>query len=173
MGKRKREKNQQAKSNLSRFGPILLIGILALGFFMLGIYRSSRFDRQPDQIDAFLETDLEIGERVYQAHCAACHGVDLEGEPEWKSPNPDGSFRAPPHDESGHTWHHSDRYLLERIQTGVATLDPATQRLSNMPAYGDQLSDEEIEAVLTFIKASWPPDIQEIQAERTAADPLQ
>ena len=110
---------------------------------------------------------LELGATVYAANCANCHGANLEGQAEWKTPNEDGTWKAPPHDESGHTWHHPDDYLLDRIYNGTEGLDAAMQADSNMPAYKDMLTDEEITAVLEFIKSQWPDDIKAAQAARS------
>jgi mono/diheme cytochrome c family protein len=101
---------------------------------------------------------------VYDIYCVACHGANLEGEAEWKLPNPDGSFRAPPHDASGHTWHHGDGLLTEIIKKGGARIPPNLGS-SHMPAYEGVLTDEEIAAALTYFKSSWPPEILEIQRE--------
>ncbi len=43
------------------------------------------------------------GHLLYLAHCASCHGANLEGEPRWKVRRDDGRLPAPPHDASGHT----------------------------------------------------------------------
>jgi mono/diheme cytochrome c family protein len=113
------------------------------------------------------------GAAVYAEHCAACHGARLEGQPEWQTPKPDGSFPAPPHDETGHTWHHGDRLLADYIaRGGAAVLAEAgvTGFVSAMPAFGELLDAEDIAAVLAYIKSTWPPHIQEIQRARTAAE---
>ncbi len=111
---------------------------------------------------------------MYLQQCASCHGIYLEGQPEWKSQNEDGSFRAPPHDESGHTWHHGDLTLLEAIYAGGARLaDMNIGGTSNMPAFEESLSDAEITAVLTYIKSTWPEDNQQIQWEATLREELQ
>ncbi len=110
---------------------------------------------------------LELGATVYAANCANCHGANLEGQADWKTPNEDGTWKAPPHDETGHTWHHPDDYLLDRIYNGTEGLDAAMQADSNMPAYKDMLTDEEITAVLEFIKSQWPDDIKAAQAARS------
>jgi mono/diheme cytochrome c family protein len=101
------------------------------------------------------------GARIYAQYCASCHGADLEGEPDWQTPNPDGTLKAPPHDETGHTWHHADDLLFRITKFGTAAVigDPDFQ--SNMPAFGSLLSDEEIIAVLSFIKAQWPMLVRE------------
>ncbi|HMT20750.1 MAG TPA: cytochrome c [Promineifilum sp.] len=111
---------------------------------------------------------VEQGESVYARHCAECHGANLEGEADWKLQNPDGSFRAPPHDANGHTWHHSDAQLIDAVRRGGARLSADVGGTSAMPAYGDILTDNEIAAVLDYIKSTWPEDIRLYQWERTS-----
>lgn len=114
---------------------------------------------------------VAVGERVYREHCAACHGANLDGQPGWQSRRPDGRLPAPPHDETGHTWHHADKVLFLITKEGVAALVPGYE--SEMPAYADILTDNEIWAVLAFIKNRWPPATQARQADinrRTGQD---
>lgn len=101
------------------------------------------------------------GAAIYQAQCASCHGADLQGERNWQSPGPDGLMPAPPHDETGHTWHHPDEILFRITKLGVAKAANLQDYRSAMPAYDDVLTDEEIIAALSWIKAQWPEDIQE------------
>lgn len=103
------------------------------------------------------------GAAIYQDSCAACHGADLEGAPDWRVQNPDGSFPAPPHDASGHTWHHDDTMLFEYTKIGGA--EKLKQMgvgsvVSGMPAFGEQLTDPEITSVLKYIKSTWPEKIR-------------
>jgi mono/diheme cytochrome c family protein len=116
---------------------------------------------------------LALGKQVYDLNCAACHGANLEGQPDWQTPNPDGSFKAPPHNEDGHTWHHSDQVLIGTILQGGARLTGTMSGASNMPAFEDILSEAEITAVLAYIKSTWPADIRQVQWERTAVDQIQ
>jgi mono/diheme cytochrome c family protein len=116
--------------------------------------------------------ELALGEQIYATNCAACHGVNLEGAADWKTQNEDGSFRPPPHNEEGHTWHHNDRILIEAIVEGGARLPDNIGGSSKMPAYGEILTDEEITAVLAYIKSSWPEGIRQAQWEQSAKDPL-
>lgn len=116
---------------------------------------------------------LALGQQIYTLNCAACHGANLEGQENWQTQNEDGSFRAPPHDEEGHTWHHSDRILIEAIVEGGARLPDNIGGTSNMPAFGEILTAEEISAVLAFIKSSWPDDIRLAQWHQSAAEPVQ
>lgn len=106
---------------------------------------------------------VALGATVYAEQCASCHGADLAGEPDWRTPLPTGGLRAPPHDASGHTWHHSDELLFRYTKHGGAAIVGGDFQ-SNMPGFGDVLSDAEIWAVLAFIKSEWPADIRERQA---------
>lgn len=104
---------------------------------------------------------VEAGELLYRANCAACHGIDLSGDPDWKTPNPDGSYPPPPHDSSGHTWHHSDRLLLELIRDGSDF--PQTR----MPSFGDTLTEQEIISILEYLKSNWGSREREFQWQVT------
>ena len=103
---------------------------------------------------------IETGAMIYKQYCASCHGNDLEGQENWRSPGADMKMPAPPHDASGHTWHHDDRILFKLTKYGLGAVIGDKDYKSNMPAYEDTLSDAEIVAVLSFIKSTWPEAIQ-------------
>ena len=106
------------------------------------------------------------GRIVYQQNCASCHGARLEGQPNWRQPNDDGTLPAPPHDVTGHTWHHADRMLFEVTKYGSASVAGAGFK-SAMPVYAEILDDGDIWAVLAYIKSHWPADIQAAQSARS------
>ncbi|RNF34986.1 c-type cytochrome [Paracoccus methylarcula] len=106
--------------------------------------------------------DIALGQRLYGENCASCHGTDLEGQPDWKRRLPSGRMPAPPHDETGHTWHHSDQDLFTMTSQGVAAVVPDYE--SDMPAFETVLTDAEIKAVLAFIKSTWPERQRKVQA---------
>jgi mono/diheme cytochrome c family protein len=112
------------------------------------------------------------GRAVYDDHCAVCHGANLEGQPDWRRPDSQGYLPAPPHDETGHTWHHPDALLFEITRHGTEAVVGGGYR-SNMPGFGEVLSDDEILVVLAYIKSTWPPRIIErhdrLNAEATAS----
>jgi hypothetical protein len=95
---------------------------------------------------------------VLYGHYGSVQVSRLEGQPDWQSRKPDGRMPAPPHDASGHTWHHPDDVLFEITRNGISAFAPPAYE-SDMPAFGD-LGDAEIRAVLAFIKSSWPEDIR-------------
>lgn len=118
------------------------------------------------------KAETRLGRILYAEHCAACHGAELEGATDWQSLGPDGRLPAPPHDETGHTWHHGDAMLFDYTRRGgQAVLDDLGVRFTSaMPAFGDLLSDAEIKAILAFIRSTWPDRMRDYQAARTAAE---
>ena len=108
------------------------------------------------------------GKEIYAENCASCHGANLEGQPDWRRRLENGRMPAPPHDESGHTWHHSDQDLFAITKLGVGGVVAGYE--SDMLAFGEILSDEEIAAVLAFIKSTWPERQRDVQAQITASD---
>ena len=138
-------------------GPVKMGAILAAIVTVLACAPDaiSDADEPPDH------EEVARGEDLYQQHCASCHRADLSGDPEWKTPNDDGSYPPPPHDSSGHTWHHPDRFLLEIIRDG------SDFPQSRMPSFGDRLSDEDILTILDFFKANWGPEEREFQRQVT------
>lgn len=142
---------------------IVAVSVLYLGASgkFAGIFTASNENR-----------NVANGEHLYMENCASCHGVALEGQPDWRSPGPDGRLPAPPHDETGHTWHHPDSLLFDYTKLGgQKALARAGVKLdSGMPGFGGQLSDDDILDILAYIKSTWPKRIQEIQEERTKLD---
>jgi len=99
--------------------------------------------------------DPVLGENLYAQHCAACHGAKLEGQPDWRQRLPNGRLPAPPHDESGHTWHHPDSVLFGITKHGLVPPYAPPRYESDMPAFAGELSDDEIRAVLAYIASHW------------------
>jgi mono/diheme cytochrome c family protein len=106
---------------------------------------------------------LARGQSLYMEHCASCHGKKLEGQPNWQERKPNGELPAPPHDATGHTWHHSDEQLAAITKHGTARFAPPDVKTA-MPAFVGKLSDDDIRAVIAFIKSNWPAQIRDRQA---------
>lgn len=102
---------------------------------------------------------VSLGKEIYDNYCALCHGKNLEGQPDWRRPGPDGRFPAPPHDDSGHTWHHPDKVLFEMVKFGPQKFAGRNYQ-SNMPPFENVLDDKEILAVLSFIKSRWSKTVR-------------
>jgi mono/diheme cytochrome c family protein len=109
-------------------------------------------DPRADPRDA---AKVALGAKVYAQHCASCHGTNLEGQPEWRRRLPNGRMPAPPHDESGHTWHHPDNVLFGITKRGLVPPYAPADYQTDMQAFGGKLTDGEIWAVLAFIKSHW------------------
>lgn len=140
------------------------IAVVAAGAFLYGSVR--------DVDSAFIDpADRQLvvqGKAIYANSCASCHGASLQGQPDWRRRMANGRLPAPPHDKTGHTWHHPDAMLFSIVKDGLIpgkTVPPGYQ--SDMPAYRDTLTDEEIVSVLAYIKSTWPPKVLEAQKEVT------
>ena len=142
---------------LGAAGLLALLLVAGAGYFSLraGERQATPHSLRPDDPQV-----LRVGARIYAQQCAACHGAKGEGQPDWRDRGPDGLLPAPPHDASGHTWHHPDEQLFAITKQGLARLINQPDYRTAMPIYEGVLRDDEIVAVLSWIKAQWPPDVQ-------------
>jgi len=93
------------------------------------------------------------GGQLYQQNCAACHGTEGEGAPNWQQQGPDGKWPAPALNGTAHAWHHPMTVLKRVIKEG-------TQRLGgNMPPWGDKLSEQEIDDIIAWFQSKWPDEL--------------
>jgi mono/diheme cytochrome c family protein len=146
----------------------LAIAVLAISGLAIAVGAETRWVGSEQTTflgEVIAPEQIARGAALYAETCASCHGANLEGAPDWRRRNADGRMPAPPHDETGHTWHHSDRDLFNITQLGVSGVLPGYA--SDMPAYRDVLSDAEIIAVLAFIKSTWPERQRAAQARIT------
>ncbi len=142
----------------------LTVAAVGAGSLWLGLSRSDAAGLLP-------YTDpvaVAQGEALYGEFCASCHGDRLQGQPNWQTRNEEGKLPAPPHDETGHSWHHPDKQLIQITKLGTEKIVGGGYK-SDMVGFGDLLSDEEIVAVLAFIKSTWPPEIIEVHDRANAA----
>jgi len=150
-------------------GLIVVLAVVALGVLSLAVPRLDR----PVVINGTAVPPIPVlnadrvtqGKALYAQYCASCHGANLEGVANWKKALPDGSLPPPPHDSSGHTWHHSDALLLRIIADGD---DPAFN--SKMPAFKGKLTVDQMRLILDFIKTRWDKDKRELQWWLTATN---
>ena len=141
--------------------PISTAALVALAFlsFSSAVFAAHELENR----------DIASGKVLYSEYCADCHGANLEGQPNWQTANEDGTMPAPPHDQTGHTWHHDNRLLFDYTYLGGA--DALARRgiegfKSGMPGFSDVIGEEEIWEILAYIRSTWPDRIQEIQAAR-------
>jgi len=140
------------------FVAALLVALVVGGMILWWPFGTKTVIADPDD-----GTQVALGRSIYAASCASCHGDKLQGQPNWQERKPDGKLPAPPHDASGHTWHHADSQLFNMVKRGVGPYAPAGYK-SDMPAFDGALGDSDIWAVLAFIKSAWSTEIRERQA---------
>jgi mono/diheme cytochrome c family protein len=97
---------------------------------------------------------LAAGARLYHQHCVHCHGGEGTGS------------LAAPLDQHGHAWHHPDSVLMQTIIEGTTRSDLSMPDLA-MPPFGAILTAEDIQLLIACAKASWTPEQQQLQWERT------
>ena len=105
---------------------------------------------------------LNHGARRFQEHCAQCHGPEAQGHPDWETP---GVVAAPPLNGTGNDWKRSRAELVAVILNG-ATRDGAWV----MPGWNGRLSDAEVNDIIAWFQALWPPDVYS-QWQRAHAAP--
>jgi len=96
---------------------------------------------------------MALGKQVFADNCAVCHGDRAQGTTEWRQTDADGYYPPPPLNGSAHAWHHSTEVLKDVILAG------SPQGQGNMPAWKDNLSDEQIDAVIVWIQSTWPQTV--------------
>lgn len=134
------------------WGAVALAVLLLVGMLVSALWTSSG-----PQADPANAAQVALGRTVYERQCASCHGAKLEGQPNWRDQLPNGRMPAPPHDETGHTWHHPDQVLFGITKEGLVPGKYAPKGYtSDMAGFGGVLSDDEIWAVLAYLKSAWP-----------------
>ena len=134
----------------------------AVAFLLAGVVGSVQLaNANAQQFKPYANPNIIAeGKLIYDGACAACHGANLEGQDNWRQPGADGKLPAPPHDVSGHTWHHGDDQLFAITKYGTAALVGGGYE-TDMRGFEDVLTDAQIKAVLAYIKSTWPTEIQE------------
>ncbi len=147
----------------------LALSVVVLGGLAVAIWRSVDSAGANETLPAYRNAEIiALGAQIYQDQCAVCHGADLEGQPDWRTRDAEGYLPAPPHDETGHTWHHPTAQLFEITKWGTEAVVGGGYR-SNMIGFEGVLTDDEIQAVLAYIKSTWPRRIIERHNEMDAA----
>lgn len=145
-------------------------GVLATALAGIGVVaaRAGHGDR-PGLLPYDHPEAVARGAVLYAENCASCHGADLSGQDvsDWRVRDAEGYLPAPPHDETGHTWHHPDAVLVAITTYGTAALIGGDYR-SNMAGFGEVLDEQQILDVLAYIKSTWPARAIEMHDEINA-----
>lgn len=113
-----------------------------------------------DSVEAVVVDQEALGRQVYQSACMACHqstGQGLAGAfppldgSDWVTGNPDAPINIVLHGLSG------------PIEVKGVTYN------GMMPNFGAQLSDEEVAAVVSYVRGAWSNEAAAVDAERVAA----
>lgn len=100
------------------------------------------------------------GEPLYEAACVQCHAGPTGGTI---------SDIPPRHNAEGHTWHHADCLLTDIVLDGLPPR-PGAEGDEVMPAFRDELTEDEVAAIIAYLKTWWTDEQREVQAEITAAE---
>ncbi len=108
--------------------------------------------------------ELERGADLYQTYCRTCHGGASGGRI---------SDSPPPHNSNGHTWHHSDCQLIDTVMNGspmgqMMRLMPGGEDARAMPLFVNTLSEQDVEAILAYVKTWWRQAQRDHQARVTS-----
>jgi mono/diheme cytochrome c family protein len=109
---------------------------------------------------------LEQGRGLYETHCVDCHGADGKGAPPAYPPL--AGNRALTMDQSVNA-------IRIVLNGGFAPGTAGNPRPFGMPPYSHLLSDDEVAAVVTYLRASWgnrAPPVTAAQVNRYRSVPL-
>jgi mono/diheme cytochrome c family protein len=149
------------------FGLMTIVGLAQLSLTGAAAQTVVPQPPMPEKAAARPKPDFSVvvkGGKLFQQNCARCHGPLGQGRPRWNQADANGKYPPPPLNGTGHTWHHPTRVLKQIIKDGTAKLG------GNMPAWKGKLSDDDIDAILEWIKAQWPDNIYEAWSERDKQD---
>ena len=108
------------------------------------------------------QDQVERGNTLYQANCAACHKPDASGTPDWKKLDANGKLPPPPLNGTAHTWHHPMSVLHRTVRNGGVPLG------GTMPPFATKLTPQQIIDILAWVQSHWPDEIYSIWNERNS-----
>lgn len=94
---------------------------------------------------------LNRGAKLFEEQCAQCHGPEAQGHPDWQTP---GVVAAPPLNGTGNEWKRSRAQLVATIKHGAKRDGQLV-----MPAWSGRLSDAEVDDIINWFQALWPPEV--------------
>lgn len=147
-----------------RLGVLGVVGMLLVAACNVQVAQPTA---SPEALPVLNPDMVRTGRQIYLSNCAACHGPNAEGAPGWQRPDVKGNLPPPPHDDSGHTWRHSDQQLTEIILDGLRDPFNKTPELT-MPPFRGKLSDQDVEALIMYFKSLWSDEHRRYQLDETA-----
>lgn len=133
-----------------------LVGIALLS--ACGRDASSPVTPPPVTVRLFDAASLARGANHFAERCAACHGPEGQGHPDWQRPS-DGQFAAaPPLNGSGNDWKRTRAELAAVIKNGVRRKG---DKAVIMPSMQGKLSERDIEDLLNWMQSLWSAEVYE------------
>jgi mono/diheme cytochrome c family protein len=112
----------------------------------------------------FSPESLVRGARLYQEHCALCHGPEAQGHPDWSNPK---VVAASPLNGTGNAWKRSKQEMIAIIKKGASR-----HGIAVMPGWNGRLSESDIDDIINWYQALWPPDVYDRWREATVQSAL-
>lgn len=101
----------------------------------------------------YTQSQVDQGRAVYRNNCAACHGEQAQGAPDWEVQGELGFYPPPPLNGSGHSAHHPLEDMVRTISMGGTELGGV------MPAFVDVLRDPDIRAAVAYLQSLWSDEV--------------
>lgn len=108
----------------------------------------------------YSQEQAQKGLVIYQENCAVCHGKTGASVPTWRQKQANGFYPPPPLDGSAHSWHHPMPFLKYQIENG------GTANGGYMPAFGQALTEQEMEDVIAGFQSFWSDEIYEVWSSK-------
>jgi mono/diheme cytochrome c family protein len=123
----------------------------------MAVYLKSLPERQDAQPVPAATAVTTAGQAIYRDQCSACHGIDGRGV----------ALLFPSLVQSSLA-HASDPTSAVRLvlRGGRSVATDAEPTAPGMPSFGWQLTDEQVAAVLTYIRTTWRPVASPVTAEK-------
>jgi mono/diheme cytochrome c family protein len=140
--------------------------VAAMAAYLKSLPEAPAPKRDDPANDPRLEPVLEQGRKLYETHCVDCHGADGKGAPPAYPPL--AGNRALTMDESVNA-------IRIVLNGGFAPGTAGNPRPYGMPPYGHLLGDDEVAAIVTYVRASWgnrAPPVSSAQVNRYRSVPV-
>jgi len=144
----------------------IIINLSVLFLAVSALMACSDKEQSAQKVEGRWYTNEQVvqGQKIFAENCAVCHGDKGQGlVANWKKPDADGKFPAPPLNGTAHTWHHSKELLMRTVNEGGIALGGV------MPPFKDKLTDVEKEAILAHVMSLWPKEIYDTWQKRNPA----
>ena len=131
-----------------------LIALLSVTSLLQGCFADDTNNRW------YSAEQAQRGLEIFQNNCASCHGNTGASVETWRQKQANGFYPPPPLDGTAHSWHHPMPFLKYQITHG------GIANGGYMPAFGNNLSEQEIDDVIAGFQSFWSDEIYEVWATK-------